>query len=101
MTIQVGKWPAESPDVMPIEQTFGHMKMYLRKKVKPKNLEQLVAGIEEYVSTITEDLCRRWIRRAFRMAELVVLRKEHPVRGRDDTAPEPEDDVYVSSEDDD
>jgi hypothetical protein len=41
-------WPAESPDLMPIEKLWHQMKHFLRKNVKPKNLDELRAGIIKF-----------------------------------------------------
>ena len=39
------KTPAESPDLNPIENILGSLKYYLRHTYKPKNLEELIAGV--------------------------------------------------------
>ena len=39
------KTPPESPDINPIENVWGSMKQFLRSQYKPKNLDELKAGI--------------------------------------------------------
>ncbi len=45
-----GGTQAESPDMNPIE-VWHKMKHYMRKQVKPTNLDQLSAGITEFWNT--------------------------------------------------
>ena len=40
---------------------WGSMKTFLRDRVKPKNLEELKAGIKEYWERMTPELCSRYI----------------------------------------
>ena len=56
-------WPSppESPDLNPIENVWGSMKQYLRTAYKPKNLEELRAGIKRFWITLTPDVCKRYI----------------------------------------
>ena len=56
-------WPSppESPDLNPIENVWGSMKQYLRTAYKPRNLEELRAGIERFWITLTPDVCKRYI----------------------------------------
>lgn len=67
MGLQVGEWPPESPDCMPVEQAFGNLKATLRRKYKPNNKEELVNSILDYFNTVTPAMCRKWIRRSWRM----------------------------------
>ena len=55
------KTPASSPDLNPIENVWGAMKLYLRDQVKPKNLTELKAGIRMYWKTLTPEVCRKFI----------------------------------------
>ena len=54
--------PPESPDLNPIELVWGSLKQYLRNHAKPKNLEKLKAGIEQFWLTLTPQVCVRYIR---------------------------------------
>ena len=53
--------PAESPDLNPIENVWGSLKYYLQHQYKPKNLETLTEGINRFWSTMTPDVCRKYI----------------------------------------
>ena len=56
-------WPSppESPALNPIENVWGSMKQYLKTAYKPRNLEELRAGIERFWVTLTPDVCKRYI----------------------------------------
>ena len=53
--------PPESPDLNPIELVWGSLKQYLRNHFKPKNLEELKAGIEQFWLTLTPQVCTKYI----------------------------------------
>ena len=53
--------PPESPDYNPIELVWGSLKQFLRNNVKPKNLEELKAGIEQFWLTLTPKVCKKYI----------------------------------------
>ena len=40
--------PPSSQDLNPIENVWGSMKEYLRRETKPKNVEELKAGIKDF-----------------------------------------------------
>ena len=53
--------PPESPDLNPIELVWGSLKQYLRNHCKPKNLEELKVGIEQFWLTLTSEVCAKYI----------------------------------------
>ena len=53
--------PPESPDLNPIENVWGSLKQYLRNNYKPKNLQELKDGIEQFWVTLTPEVCKRYI----------------------------------------
>jgi len=53
--------PPESPDLNPIELVWGSMKQFLRNRHKPRNLEELKAGIETFWLSLTPEICRKYI----------------------------------------
>ena len=58
------KWwptPPESPDLNPIENIWGSMKQYLRTHYKPRNLQELKDGIENFWVTLTSEVCKCYI----------------------------------------
>ena len=49
----------ESPDLNPIELLWHELKWYIRKHIKPKMKEELVAGIREFWTTrVTKEKCQ-------------------------------------------
>lgn len=53
--------PPESPDLNPIENLWHELKDYLRMSVKPRNKEELIAGIQSFWLTITPQKCQKYI----------------------------------------
>ena len=51
--------PPESSDLNLIELVWGLLKQYFRSYYKPKNLEQLKAGIEQFWLTLTLEVCAK------------------------------------------
>ena len=52
-------WSAESPNLNPIENLWHE---YMRRKVKPKNKEELINGIKAFWRTVTPKVCVKYIR---------------------------------------
>ena len=53
--------PASSPDLNPIENIWGSMKQYIRNNVKPRNMQELKSGIEEFWRTLTPAVCQKYV----------------------------------------
>ena len=50
--------PAQSPDFNPIELVWNDLKYYLKQKIKPNNVEELVLGINRFWETkVTVEYC--------------------------------------------
>ena len=64
--------PPESPDLNPIENLWHELKEYLRAKVKPRNLAELVAGIKTFWSTVDEAKCAKYIRHLHKVTPRVI-----------------------------
>ena len=54
--------PPESPDLNTIENVWGSLKQYLRNQYKPKNLDELKQGIQEFWITLTPEVCQKYIK---------------------------------------
>ncbi len=56
--INKAETPAQSPNMNPIELVWNDLKYYLKNKIKPRNLEELCAGIHRFWSTkVTVEYC--------------------------------------------
>ena len=55
------KMPAESPDLNPIENLWHEVKYFLRREIKLKTKNELVAGIQQFWETVTIEKCRKYI----------------------------------------
>ena len=53
--------PPESPDLNPIEMVWHELKEFLRNIWKPRNKEQLIAGILRFWQNLDAAKCRRYI----------------------------------------
>ncbi|KAK6021657.1 hypothetical protein OSTOST_12665 [Ostertagia ostertagi] len=58
--IETVPWPAESPDLNPIELVWGNMKTYVRKQGVRK-LDDLKAAILNFWKTLTPDVCSKYV----------------------------------------
>ena len=64
--------PAESPDLNPIENCWGSLKQFLRSSYKPKNLQELMDGIEEFWQSLTPEVCKKYIQHLYKVLPKVV-----------------------------
>lgn len=73
-------WPSppESPDLNPIENVWGSMKQYLRTMYKPRNLQELKAGIEIFWTSLTPEKCTRYINHLQKVMQKIVEVKGEP-----------------------
>ena len=68
--------PAESPDLNPIEKLWHELKHYLRKKVKPKTIDELKDGICEFWETrVDVEKCRKYIGNLRKVVPEVIRRE--------------------------
>ncbi|VDO61259.1 unnamed protein product [Haemonchus placei] len=65
------QWPAESPDLNPIELVWGNMKSCIRKQ-GVRNLDDLKVAIAQYWKTLTPEVCARYISGIKKRMERVV-----------------------------
>ncbi|KAF8370636.1 hypothetical protein PRIPAC_77065 [Pristionchus pacificus] len=85
MGVQVMPWPAESPDMMPVEHAFAHLKAKLRTHYKPKNKAELIEAILKFREEfLTKEYCRNTIRHIHTAMKQVIRREGNPVRGKRD-----------------
>lgn len=75
VTIWKKRWwktPPESPDLNPIENMWHELKEHLRAKVKPHTKSELINGIKGFWATVTEEKCRKYIRRLKKVIPKVI-----------------------------
>lgn len=53
-------WPTP-PDLNPIELIWGSLEQYLCTTYKPRNLQDLKNGIEQFWITLSPEICQRYI----------------------------------------
>ena len=66
------KTPPESPDLNPIENVWHELKEFLRREIKPRTKEELVAGIRRFWDGVTSEKCTRYIRHLRKVIPMVI-----------------------------
>ncbi|VDM69711.1 unnamed protein product, partial [Strongylus vulgaris] len=59
-SVRTVEWPAESPDLNPIELVWGSMKAYIRRQ-HLRTTEELENAIRTYWSQLTPEICQKYI----------------------------------------
>lgn len=77
--ITVLDWPANSPDLNPIENLWGIAKRKLNGK-RPNNKEELKAAIEACWSSITPEICHKMVASMPRRIKAVIRAKGAPTK---------------------
>lgn len=72
--IPVLKWPANSPDLSPIETLWGKMKKQLRHN-PPRTLNELKAMLQAVWDTITPEMCNSLVDTMPRRLQAVIEKK--------------------------
>ena len=65
-------FPPESPDLNPIENVWGSLKQFLCNTYKPKNLDDLKLGIQQFRISITPEICKKYIQHLNKVIPKVV-----------------------------
>ncbi len=77
--VTVLDWPANSPDLNPIENLWGIVKRKMRNK-RPKNADELKAAIKETWASIPPQQCHKLITSMPRRIEAVIKAKGAPTK---------------------
>ncbi|KAJ8342195.1 hypothetical protein SKAU_G00321230 [Synaphobranchus kaupii] len=77
--ITVLDWPANSPDLNPIENLWGIVKRNMRD-TRPNNTKELKAGIKASWASITPEQCHRLIASMPRRIKAVICAKGFPTK---------------------
>ena len=51
----------QSPDANPIENLWHELKEFIRREVKPRNKQELIAGITRFWETVNIAKCKKYI----------------------------------------
>ena len=60
--LEVMKWPAQSPDLNPIEHLWDHLKRKIREGPKSNSLDELWKRVETEWNRIPQDVCENLVR---------------------------------------
>ena len=55
--IEILDWPANSPDISPIENIWGYLKKAIGERGEPQNIAELILWIEQMWDEICEKHC--------------------------------------------
>ncbi len=77
--VGVFDWPANSPDLIHIENLRGIVKRKMRNK-RPKNADELKATVKETWPSIPPQQCHKLITSMPRRIEVVIKAKEAPTK---------------------
>ena len=72
------KTPPESPDLNPIENLWHELKEHVRRAVKPKTKDELIAGIKDFWKTVGASKCTRYIRHLRKVVPKVIQVEGEP-----------------------
>ena len=64
--------PPESPDLNTIENIWGSLKQYLRTTYKPRNLQDLKNGIQQFWMTLNPEVYQRYIEHIHRVIPKII-----------------------------